>query len=112
VLVMAGYNGFAQRCEDKEEYYTNREVKYLRVIHAEMNCLIFARRDITGCTLYTTPIPPCAPCTAMFIQAGVSRFVSYDNDIDNPRWVASFAEAARMRDEAQVMLDLYHKEVS
>lgn len=108
--VSFGYNGFAQKCDDNPEYYNDREVKYSRIIHAEVNALIFAQRNLENCTLYTVPFRPCASCTAIMIQAGITRFVTWDNDENNPRWEKSFNEARRMCSEADIIVDLYHKE--
>lgn len=108
--VSFGYNGFAQKCSDNPDYYNDREVKYLRILHSEINCIIFAKRDLTGCTIYTSPFRPCASCTSALIQAGITRFVTWDNDEDNPRWEKSFNEARRMCSEAGIVVDLYHKE--
>jgi dCMP deaminase len=42
-----------------------------RAAHAERNAILWARRDITGSTLFTTR-RPCMECAVMIVQAGVS----------------------------------------
>jgi len=55
-ICATGYNGFPQKLKDDEEFYSNRPMKYSRIIHCEMNAILFAKEDLTGCTLYTYPI--------------------------------------------------------
>lgn len=75
-VVSLGFNGFARGVRDHPERYSDRDVKYRLVLHAEMNAVLFSRRDLTGCTLYNVPMLPCARCAAVIIQAGISRVVS------------------------------------
>jgi dCMP deaminase len=75
-VVSTGYNGFAQPMPDKVEYYEDREEKYSRIIHCEMNALIFAQRSLVGCTVYTWPLLSCDRCAVHLVQAGIRRFVS------------------------------------
>ena len=70
-----GYNGFPGKMQDREEWYTNREEKYSRVIHAEINALIHARERIEGYTLYNT-LQPCDRCSVVLIEAGIIRVVN------------------------------------
>lgn len=45
-----------------------------RSVHAEMNCIIQARGDLTGAEVYVTT-SPCVICAKMLINAGISRVV-------------------------------------
>jgi dCMP deaminase len=74
-VVSVGYNGFPKSMRDDPELYANREVKYDRVVHCEMNALIHARTDISSCVCYTTPGLSCSRCCVHLIQAGIYRFV-------------------------------------
>ena len=75
-LVSVGFNGFAQNVEDSRERLTNRDIKYLLTIHAEINAINFARMPMDGCTIYVYPFPPCARCASQIIQAGINRVVA------------------------------------
>lgn len=75
-LVSVGYNGFARGVNDTPERYADRPTKLKLVIHAEANALLFAQRDLDGCTIYTWPFQPCATCAALVIQAGIARVVA------------------------------------
>ena len=41
-----GFNGFAKYCQDKESYYSNRDTKYARVIHAEVNAILHSSEKL------------------------------------------------------------------
>lgn len=72
-----GFNGFAQKMPDSPELYANREEKYSRIIHCEMNALMFSRDQAhQGYTLYTWPFLSCDRCFVHMVQAGITRFVA------------------------------------
>lgn len=75
-VVSVGYNGFAAGVEDRPGRYADRDTKYRMVIHAEVNAVLFAEGATRGMTLYTWPLPPCSPCAAIVIQAGIKRVVA------------------------------------
>ena len=74
-LCSTGFNGFPQKMLDLPDYLNNRDEKYSRVVHAEINALIFAGEFVKGYTAYTYPVGPCDRCVVALLQAGVSRFV-------------------------------------
>lgn len=98
-IISTGFNGFPRGVDDSP---TDREVKLMRTIHAEDNALSFARRDVTGMTIYVTR-PPCARCAAKIIQSGITRVVSPLPPVDfTERWGAEMAQARLMFNEAGV----------
>jgi dCMP deaminase len=84
-VVSVGYNGFAKGTKDNPERYANRDYKYEHIVHCERNAVIFAKRDLNECTLYTWPFHSCTVCAGMMIQAGIVRVVAPKTT--NPRWV-------------------------
>lgn len=104
-IVATGYNGFARGVEDRHDRLHDREEKYRLVVHAEINAILTAGRDLAGCTLYTHPFPTCERCAAQVIQSGISRVVSRFSD--NPRWKDSFRLAGQQYLEAGVVWDVY-----
>ncbi len=80
-----GYNGFARSMEDKPEWWNNREEKYDRVIHGEMNALLWARESVLGYTAYLTH-PSCKDCAKHMAAAGIARVVWYDDPEFRERW--------------------------
>ena len=103
-VVSMGYNGFARGVDDAPERYSNREIKYSMVVHCEANAIIFAHRNIAGCTLYTHPFMSCSRCAAMVIQAGIKRVVAPFSQ--NERWIADFKLSTEQFDEAGVEIIL------
>ena len=72
--VSIGYNGMLQGADETKMTLTERPMKYYFAIHSEMNALIFARRDLTGCTVYNR-VATCENCLKYCLQAGIKRFV-------------------------------------
>ena len=93
-VVSLGFNGFPAGVEDTRERLDDRGTKYEMVVHAEQNALMFAGDRAEGCTLYVHPLPPCARCAVMVIQAGIKRVVCDQPDFDHQRW----GEAAKIAD--------------
>lgn len=105
-IVSTGYNGFATGVFDTESFYMNRNTKYLRVVHAEINALMFAREDLTGATIYIYPFPPCSQCGAAIIQSGIKRVVTHAPTGEQlTRWGESIIEASQMFIESGVDMD-------
>lgn len=102
-IVGTGFNGFARGCDDDASIYADRERKYRRVIHSEVNAVLNAVGATEGTTAYVVPFPPCSNCAAVLIQAGVVRVVCPAASAElAARWGESNAEAVRMFAEAGV----------
>jgi len=101
-VVGMGYNGFPRGTSDSGALYEDRERKYLRVVHAEVNAVLNATQSCMGATVYVTH-PCCAQCMGVLIQAGVLRvvFPAADDGL-RERLGASFDMAAVMAREAGV----------
>lgn len=98
-----GYNGFPRGIADTNERLANRDMKYPRMIHAEMNAILTANEPLRGCTLYVYPILPCERCAMHVIQAGIIRVVSYGCPVDKlDRWGASIRAGKEAFEEAGV----------
>lgn len=72
--VSFGYNGMVQGADESKMTLVERPMKYYFVLHSEMNALIFAKKDLTGCTLYNR-VATCENCLKHCLQAGIRRFV-------------------------------------
>lgn len=73
-VVSLGYNGMIQGANESKMTLTERPMKYHFAIHSEMNAIIFAHQDLTGCTLYNR-VATCDNCLKYCLQAGIKRFV-------------------------------------
>ena len=106
-IISTGYNGFPSRIEDKPEDYLNRELKYQKVIHAEINAILNARQRLDGFTLYVWPFPPCARCSTEIIQSGIDQVIAPLPSKDlKERWGDSIIIAEDMFEEAGVKYTL------
>jgi len=91
--------------DDKTEYLENRDEKYSRVVHAEMNAILFAREPVKGYTLYTVPFMPCDRCFVHVAQAGIVRVVSEKMEGEAAeRWEPSFEKVRRYAKEMGIEL--------
>jgi len=95
-VVSLGYNGFPVLMPDNKALYNDRQEKYSRIIHCEMNALLSANSSVAGCTLYTYPFISCDRCFVHLAQAGITRFVA---PVASPeqltRWGEAFAKVRR-----------------
>lgn len=92
-VASVGYNGFPRAMPDEPEAYQDREQKYSRIIHCEMNALMMARESVENYVLYTYPFMSCDRCFVHMVQAGIKTFV-YPKATEEQlsRWGASFAK--------------------
>jgi len=72
-VVSTGYNGPVKGFPNNLVDY-NRPDKYNWMIHAEDNAILFAHRDLAGCTAYITG-HPCCTCMRRMAQSGIKRVV-------------------------------------
>lgn len=106
-IISLGYNGFAAGVEDKQERLGDRDCKLNLTIHAEENAMIFAKRDLTGCTVYVTH-PPCPRCASKLIQEEVGRIVYIaPSDDFLSRWADDLKLSSEMYREAGVEVTSY-----
>jgi dCMP deaminase len=102
-VLSLGFNGFPKGMRDDKYLYEDREIKYERVIHAEVNAVFNAAQAVKGCTIYVNR-PPCANCSLSIIQAGIKRVVC---EVDSSeeflnRWRASMQKTKAFFEEAGV----------
>ena len=106
-VVSLGYNGFPYGCSDDEFPWSKEgdDNKYLYVVHAELNAILSARRDLTGCVIFVT-YSPCNECMKAIIQSGI-KMVIYKNEY-KPNGITNIA-SSKMADAAGVILIKYDK---
>ena len=107
-IISTGYNGMPRGIMDSFDRYSNRDIKYEMIIHAEANAILFAKQDLHGMTIYTTPFQPCSRCASLIIQSGIQKVVSYSSE-ENSRWKDNFALAKQLFEEAEVECILLEK---
>lgn len=98
-VVSAGYNGFPRNVDDSKLPQT-RPDKYQYVVHAELNAILHARQDLTGCSLYVS-VFPCADCMKAIIQTGIKTVV-YLNELSGDNWEKSKAATLKLAELAGI----------
>jgi len=73
-IASTGFNGYPQGIKD--EKLDIRGYKLERIIHAEMNALLFLRERPVGYTAYVWPMMPCNRCAVHIVQAGISQVIA------------------------------------
>lgn len=87
-VLSQGYNGFPRGLSDLDELYADRELKYKRISHAEMNAIYNASRtgvSLYGSTIYVHGLPVCHECAKAIIQVGIEKVVMQKNT-KKDRW--------------------------
>jgi len=108
-MVSSGFNGYAKGVAD-DESLLDRDLKYRKVLHAELNSILYAKQDLTGCTMYVYPMPPCARCAAAIIQSGIVRVVSIiPTEEHMRRWGSDIATAYNMFTQTGVVYEEFSK---
>lgn len=100
-----GYNGLATGIEDSPAILGNRDVKYKYILHAEKNAILFARRSLDHCVLYST-LPPCAQCTAALVQLHIYRIVCNWTEDYMSRWKSDVDAAKHMCQQVGILYRL------
>ena len=106
-LISTGYNGFPRDIQDTDERWNNKEEKYRRVVHAEMNCIYNANyhnQSLRGATMYIIGLPVCHECAKGIIQVGVKRVVAKYDSVPM-KWSKSNEITENMFKEAGVIYD-------
>lgn len=111
-VASVGFNGFPKGFDDSPKQYADRENKYAKIVHCEMNGLLHAHGNVFGYTLYTYPFACCSDCVKHMLTAGVTRFV-YPQASDDllSRWGKSFEKTRSFFHEAGVDYDEYNNSV-
>lgn len=99
IILATGYNGFPQKLKDNPIDLENRERKYARILHAEINSIIFSKQDLTDCIIYTYPF---LSCTKAIIQSGITRIVTLKMDESSDRY-------QRWKDDFDISREMYNE---
>lgn len=107
-VLSMGYNGFPIGIEDSTSRLSNRKLKNIFTVHAEMNAIYNATRNgisLNNNTIYIFGLPPCSECAKGLIQVGIKRIVYKHDFIDIPeRWIDSMNASKKMCNEAGIIM--------
>jgi dCMP deaminase len=109
-ILSQGYNGFPRGIDDSEEMLNDREIKYRRTIHAEMNCIYNA--SLSGISLryssiFVYGLPVCHECAKGVIQSGItSVYCAYDLQL-REKWAKSWNWSLNMFREVNIHAETF-----
>jgi dCMP deaminase len=106
-LVSSGYNGFPRYIDDDRIPKTRPE-KYFYVVHAELNAILHAQRELTDCSLYAT-VFPCSDCMKTIVQTGIKRIV-YLNELNGNDWQESRKATMKMAELAGIKVEKFESD--
>lgn len=98
-VISSGYNGFPRYVDDDKIPQTRPE-KYLYVVHAELNAILHAERNLSDCSLYVTSFP-CSECMKAVIQTGI-KTVIYLNELSGGNWESSRNATMKLAELASI----------
>jgi dCMP deaminase len=105
-ILATGYNGFPKGIEDTEERLNDREQKYPRIVHAEMNVIYnatYSGVSLDGAKLYVYGLPVCNECAKGIIQVGIKEVYVAQECIDlRPHWLESYQRTLDMFNEVGI----------
>jgi len=89
-IIGTGFNGFPRGYPDSPEEYDNRENKYNKIIHAEVNAILFSTKSLVDCTMYVYPMLPCCRCASIICNTEIIKIVAPElNKELEERWGGS-----------------------
>jgi len=106
-MISSGYNGFPRYLDD-EKIPQSRPEKYLYVVHAELNAILHAQRELANCSLYVT-VFPCSECMKAVIQTGMKKVV-YLNDLSGNDWEESKKATLKLAELAGVTVTKFDQQ--
>ena len=105
-ILATGYNGFPRGIADTEERLNDREQKYPRIVHGEMNALmnaLYSGVSVKDAAIYVWGLPVCSECTKSVIQSGITKVVLTEPQYAPEKWQEQwFNMSAPMYTEAGV----------
>ncbi len=98
-----GFNGFPKGDPDRPEDYLDRDLKLLKVVHAEVNAICFCRDVMDNYSIFTYPFAPCPNCAGQIIHKGIKEvYFPAMNQAQADRWYTKMKLALDMFDNAGV----------
>lgn len=101
-VLAQGYNGFPRGMVDSPTLYEQKEEKYARIVHAEMNMIYNASFNgvcLNESVVYVSGLPTCSDCAKGLIQVGVSELIMPKQPIPD-KWYDSWQKSKAYYKEA------------
>lgn len=72
-IISTGYNGLPAKINDNINWH-DRNLVHLMIIHAEMNCILYASSKFENAILYST-LSPCKDCIKIIAAANIKKII-------------------------------------
>ena len=96
--ISSGYNGWVAGCDESQMTW-DRPLKYLMILHSEMNAILFSKESLKGAVAISTQAP-CESCLKHMAQAGISEIHYDDSSVMRERGSDDQKEAIKRLIEA------------
>lgn len=106
-VISSGYNGFPRYVDDNKIPQTRPE-KYFYVVHAELNAILHAERQLNDCSLYVTSFP-CSECMKAVVQTGIKK-VAYLSELSGNDWEESKKATMKLAELAGVSVTQFNSQ--
>lgn len=105
-IVALGYNHIPSKIKFTMSQIENREWKYPRVIHAEVDAILkLGKQFVTNAIMYCTHFP-CDRCATMIVESGIKEIYTRKVPLDMiERWGASMKLASEILTEGGVFVN-------
>lgn len=95
-----GFNGFPTGISDEPDRLSHPSIKNALTVHAEVNAILNARRNLSDWVMYCTKAP-CIDCSLAIIQSGIIRLMCPEIDPESS-WAKRNEIALDLLKEASV----------
>ncbi len=75
-IISTGYNGLPPNINDQIDW-NDRNLVHSLIIHAEMNCVLYASSKFENAILYST-LSPCKDCIKIIAAANIKKIIYLD----------------------------------
>jgi len=75
-IISSGYNGLPSGINDNIDW-NDRDLVHSMIIHAEMNCILYAENKFENSILYST-LSPCKDCIKIIAAAKIKKVIYLD----------------------------------
>ena len=109
VIVSTGYNDPPRGVADNPKRY-EEPYKQFFMSHAEENAIAQAARvghATQGCSIIITRSMPCARCSRLIVQAGITRLCYPSTFPVSEKWALDFECSLTILKEAEVLIETY-----
>lgn len=105
-IVSLGYNHIPTRIQFSDNQIENRDWKYPRTIHAEVDAILkLGKQFVTHAVMYCTHFP-CDRCAIMIVESGIKEIYTRRVPLDMlERWGDSMKLASQILQEGGVFVN-------